>query len=170
MMKLTITAIFALLTATPAIAVPLWNNIEIGMSGDQVNALYPEKVPDLKKPGKLMRVGNYIRGMKTEIWSQETGNCHSFVIIEFPHNVVSKITISPNDGCDLRPSLLTKYGPPATSVSDFHTENGVVLFGRRITEDSVQTTAILTWIVGQVTITYNGHNVVYESAPTSTGL
>lgn len=95
--------------ATPALAAPLWQNVEAGMTVEQVKALYPA-------------VKGKVRHLDHSIWIKEAfrvgddrSACKPNVTIEFSEGVVSKVEAREIfcSGSALS-AMIAKYGEPAT--------------------------------------------------------
>lgn len=163
----------------------LWQNVHVGASYDDVAAMYPEKVADPSRPGKMKRLAIHLPKSRT-IQLQDTvtldEDCRLQPRIHFDSNKIVKDVSLEGLGCrSLGPVLVGRYGKPTTSSSDTHTVPGLVLpsftggfHAQRLTSDTVETTNTLTWLMDGITITFRtegmGAYVVYAIPPAANGL
>lgn len=160
-----ILVIIALLASTTGQAEPLWNNVEAGMTFEQVAALYPEKVPDPNKPGKMKRTAWHFGHTLIEIRDpiQISSDCWMKPTIHFSNGTVEDVTLDAQSYCStLKAMLVSRYGEPVSDSSNTHTQGGVVTLGKgfrvkQITPDTVVTDDTTVWLKEGATVTLTGH-------------
>ena len=131
-------------SATAASAEPvLWQNVEAGMTAEQVQALYPagKKVKHKRKT--------------TEVEDVQVGECEGDVTISHPQGVVKGVEIV-GGGCAGRlfASLVGRYGEPQSQ--DVATEDASELFTDK--------TRVAVWRDGGKLIRYRGDSNGITSA------
>ena len=122
--------------ASGALAEPvLWQNVEAGMSAEQVQALYPAG-------GKVKH-----KRKSTEVEDAQVGECEGNVTISHPQGVVTGVEIV-GGGCAGRlfASLVGRYGEPQSQ--DVATEDPSELFTDK--------TRVAVWRDGGRLIRYRG--------------
>ena len=106
---------------------PLWQNVEVGMTTDQLKALYPEVKGTITHKPKLSILENV----------QQVGRCHPDVQVMHPTGTVTKVVIFsryrgfPKESCgeEAAKAMLGKYGPPNNQSEDIQEEGGVITGG-----------------------------------------
>ena len=158
---------FSLALAMIAADIPLWKNIEAGMTVEQVRELYPEqkgKRPD----GKKLQVEHHKRNTELHGFI-DVGRCRPRVEIMHPKGLVTEVIIwmQPRGALvpmcveEARAMALTKFGTPITRDDD-HTYN---FLGNQTEQEQ------LTWVVDGVTIVFeqnnydDGWSLTYSAAP-----
>lgn len=157
----------SLALAMIAADIPLWKNIEAGMTVEQVRELYPEqkgKRPD----GKKLQVEHNEKNTELHGFI-DVGKCRPRVEIMHPNGKVTEVVIwmqargafSPMCADDARSMALTKFGTPLTRDDD-HTYE---VIGGQVEQEE------LTWVVDGVTVTFEHESykdrwsLTYSAAP-----
>ena len=124
--------------------VMLWNNIEAGMTVDQVHALYPLNGKAVEWHDKVTELHDALR----------VGNCRTRVGIWHRHGVVEEVYISPDMNKVFKvacteeafQAMLTKYGPAEDQAGDFrpHTLRWTPRSESKITNTWVRDGVVIT--------------------------
>ena len=153
-MRLFFVAAVALCTTLPANAgVVLWQNVEVGMTLEQLRALYPEVKGTVTHKPKLSILENV----------QQVGRCHPDVLVEHPSGAVTKVLIRsryrgfPKESCgnEAEKALLAKYGSPLSRDEDTQKTGSVIGEGLFMGLDTTRNARDykLTWVDDGIIIT-----------------
>ena len=142
----------------------IWRDISVGMTGQQLEAAYPERIPNPNRPGKAMRANYYFGGVIRSADSvQIIGRCHADYRITYPANVVTEVEVSGTGNCnhhELYGALIAKYGQPIES-REITNQTGLTMFDR-----TVET----RWIDRAVMVSLIGTTITYTVIGDSSGL
>jgi hypothetical protein len=158
-------AFLAALAPSSAFAVPLWHDVENGMTADQVHMLYPR--------------GDHVEYKNDETVIHDyavTERCHGDVHIDHPHGTVTQVRIRGGSSMAGRCSeivldgLASRYGQPLSrehshgsilaregNIYIWHRDDGVTLRFKRFTNGAFGGGGLLaaSWELTYSTVTEN---------------
>jgi hypothetical protein len=106
---------------------PLWQNVEAGMTTEQIEALYPAVKGEITHKPKVSILENM----------QQVARCHPDVHVEHPAGTVTKVIVYsryrgfPKESCgdEAEAAMLGKYGKPTSQDQNVQEEGGVITGG-----------------------------------------